>query len=163
MGKKKGVNFTRPVKTHKIKGGPRGIKISTIKAAIKGTAGILSIVMENLRKAGIVLSRQALRERVIKSPELKRCMEEEEEGVIDMAEAQVISNIRKNDKPTLFWFLDRKGKKRGYFTKSEIEATGRDGTPLTGVFLCPAPMTAEEWEKMVAEQQKSILNKVPGQ
>ena len=40
-----------------------------------------------------------------------------------------------------------------------VEMTGADGAPLehnSGVMLVPAPVTTEQWEKMVAKQQQEL-------
>lgn len=40
----------------------------------------------------------------------------------------------------------------------KVEVTGKDGGPLAGVLLCPAPMSQEDWERHVANQQATLLN-----
>lgn len=48
------------------------------------------------------------------------------------------------------------GKHLKLFT-DKTEVTGKDGAALGGVLLCPAPMSAEQWEATVAAQQAALL------
>lgn len=63
-----------------------------------------------------------------KYPELKDIRNECDEELLDVAEANVISAIDDKDMKTTRWYLERKGKERGYVTRQE--QTGADGEPL---------------------------------
>lgn len=62
-------------------------------------------------------------------PELKDVRNECDEELLDVAEASVVSAIHEGkDMKTVRWYLERKGKERGYVTRQE--QTGADGEPL---------------------------------
>lgn len=63
-----------------------------------------------------------------KHPELKDVRNECDEELLDVAEANVIKALDDEDMKTTRWYLERKGKERGYVTRQE--QTGADGEPL---------------------------------
>jgi len=66
-----------------------------------------------------------------KHPELETIRAEASDVLLDIAEANVVADLGKGDGKTTRWFLDRKGKDRGYTTRQEV--TGADGGPLEGI------------------------------
>lgn len=102
--------------------------------AIPGTGGIVSSIA---RKVGCVWNTANV---WIQKPTVKRAYDDECEAVIDTAEGVVIGNIQaavrkqqkgiKDGDPVIVdsadakWYLSRKGKRRGYADKQEIEQTG---------------------------------------
>lgn len=72
-------------------------------------------------KYGISITRQAVRQRAATKPEL---LEDIEEANLDRAEETLFDVLVKADEPTRLraatYYLDRKGRKRGYIEKSEV-------------------------------------------
>lgn len=106
-----------------------------LKAALKSSAGVPAAAAEKLGT-----SRQNVCQRVAKSKELQDWIEEINQTITDQAEIVVISVMQEKQalaptKPTAEarrvaqWWLDRKGKDRGFSTRQE--QTGKDGEPLT--------------------------------
>jgi len=62
-------------------------------------------------------------------PELEEARQHAEEELIDVGEGQVAAAVKAGDMKTVRWYLERKGKQRGYVTRNET--TGADGEPLT--------------------------------
>ena len=85
-------------------------------AIVADTTGVLGV------------SRQALYKFMERHPDLRVLRTEIEEELLDIAESNVIAAIRAGDMKTVRWFLERKGKDRGYSTRQET--TGADGGPL---------------------------------
>lgn len=114
---------------------PVAISNAQIKAALKSSSGIAAHAAERLQT-----SRQNIWQRIQRSTELQMYIAEIEQNIIDQAEAIVLvaMNERQLDskKPTKEavrisqWMLDRKGRGRGYSTRTEL--TGPDGAPLPG-------------------------------
>lgn len=73
-------------------------------------------------------SRQALSNFVKKRPHLNEFRKEQVDIVLDVAESNVINGIYAGDEKYTRWFLERRGKDRGYVTRSET--TGPDGTAI---------------------------------
>lgn len=94
-----------------------------LKAALKSSAGILVLAADKLK-----VSRQAVHHRVNKSPAIQKFIHDLEEQMLDRAEAVIADAILNKDRKTTQWYLDRKGRGRGYVTRTE--QTGLDGAPL---------------------------------
>ena len=60
------------------------------------------------------ISRQAMHERIVRTPHLREVIEEIEQTLLDLAEGAIIKAIRAGHFPTIKWFLDRRGRSRGY-------------------------------------------------
>jgi len=54
-------------------------------------------------------------------PEFANAMWEIEESIKDFVESQMIKQIRNNNPAMIMWFLETKGKNRGYTRKFEVE------------------------------------------
>lgn len=80
-----------------------------LKAALRRNAGVYA-----LAAAELGVSRQCVRQRVQSCPDLRAFVDDLGEHVLDLAEAAIINAIRRGDGPTCRWFLDRKGRSRGY-------------------------------------------------
>lgn len=74
------------------------------------------------------VSRTAFYNFMEKHPELAEVKRELDEELLDIGEANVVTNLKAGDGKTTRWFLERKGKDRGYTTRQE--QTGADGAPL---------------------------------
>lgn len=94
-----------------------------LKAALWEAGGIYSKAAEYLGT-----TRQAVWFRVKNSPVLIDWMREIEEAILDTAEGGIHGAIKCGDMQTTRWFLERKGKVRGFANRQEL--TGKDGEPL---------------------------------
>lgn len=73
-------------------------------------------------------SRQALYNFLERFPELNAVREEASERLVDVAESHLASALQDGDMKTIRWYMERKGKNRGYTTR--VEQTGMDGGPI---------------------------------
>lgn len=98
-----------------------------IKAALRKTAGRIAAAARLLpgqpdpdtgEKRN--MSRQSLHERVNNSAALKAFLYELDESILDAAESVVIEAIvKKKSEATSRWFLERKGKSRGFVLRND--------------------------------------------
>lgn len=100
-------------------------KLSLSKAtqALQKHDGIISKAAE---ACGV--TRKAFYDFMRKHPELEEIREQAGEILLDVAEAHVVTDLHAGERKTVRWYLDRKGKNRGYTTRQE--QTGPDGAPL---------------------------------
>jgi hypothetical protein len=83
--------------------------IAQVKKAILKSGGFLSIAAESL---DITVS--AVSQRISKSEELQKVIEDIEEKRFDLAESKLIANIKANDQRAIEFYIRHKGQKRGY-------------------------------------------------
>lgn len=93
--------------------------IAQVKAALRKNAGVLVLAAQDLG-----LSRQALHMRLHNNPDLQTFKDQIEAELIDAAEAVVANAILAKDKQMTRWYLDRKGRERGYTTRTELTGPG---------------------------------------
>lgn len=60
------------------------------------------------------ISRQAVYDRVQNTPALRETIRLVGEQLLDIAESQLTKSLKRGDKEMVRYYLDRKGKKRGY-------------------------------------------------
>ena len=117
-----------------------------IKASLKKNAGVLSMVADELG-----VTRQAIWQRVQRSPELQAYKADIEERLLDLAEAGVAKKLMAGDGTTQRWLLELKGRHRGYARRQEL--AGPDGAALpppnttinvTYIGAKPEPATEED-------------------
>jgi hypothetical protein len=108
-----------------------------IEQAIKASGGIISAAAVILSKAKsealgkpFSISRQAISDRVKKDPELAELLDHCNESNLDLAELELIRQIREGNLTAIIFYLKCKGKNRGYIEKSRTELTGGDGGPV---------------------------------
>ena len=90
--------------------------------AIPGTAGIISAIA---RKVGCQWNTA---QRYINDyPTIKKAYDNECESALDMAETVILKSIKDGDTGDAKWYLSRKGKRRGFAERHELEHTGKDG------------------------------------
>ena len=65
------------------------------------------------------------------------------ESMIDLAESKLFKNIHEGDMKSVRFFLERKGKIRGYAARTEL--TGADGVPL--------PMGVDKERKLTPQEE----------
>lgn len=94
-----------------------------IKAALKKNAGVFSFAADELG-----VTRQAVSQRVARSPELQAWVRDIEERLLDVAEGGVAKKLIAGDGSTQRWYLELKGKARGYVRRQEV--SNPDGSPL---------------------------------
>lgn len=90
--------------------------VAQLKAALKRSAGVFAAAAHELG-----VSRQAVHERVRRSPSLQRWVAEIDTTILDRAETTVIDAVVGGDLLTAKWYLERKGRGRGYATRQEWE------------------------------------------
>ncbi|OHV67905.1 hypothetical protein LCM4576_23600 [Mesorhizobium sp. LCM 4576] len=61
-------------------------------------------------------------------PDVMEAAADVDEEILDLAESEVAKAIRAGDMATVRWFLELKGKDRGYVRR--VENTGKDGGPI---------------------------------
>ena len=124
-----------------------GIKLNNkdIIDAMKKTNGNLTLTAQLLG-----CTREGIRLRVNKYPELKAVMNESRESVIDVAEGALQRAVLNGESWAISFTLKTIGKSRGYSEKIEQEITGKDGAPLN-----PRSMTDEELMQKIIEDYKS--------
>lgn len=99
------------------------LSVERVEKALRKYNGILSLSAEACGVARTTLYRF-----IEKHPHLKEVRTEVDENLLDVAESNVVSALSEADMKTTRWYLERKGKDRGYVTRQE--QTGKDGTPL---------------------------------
>ena len=112
--------------------------MKTVIEAIKGTAGIVSTIAKRLG-----VEWHTANERIQKYPEALKAFQDEREGILDMAEATILTAIKSGDTGSAKWLLSTIGKKRGFTEKQEIEISGELGTPVKFIFVDPPKKNAD--------------------
>jgi hypothetical protein len=84
--------------------------------AIKGSGGIIGVIA---KKAGVC--RESIYRWRKESKQLEQWIQEEREGVLDLAEVKLIKLIEKEDGPSVRFYLQTMGKNRGYVKRTELE------------------------------------------
>ena len=113
-----------------------------IESALRALGGIMSVAAQALHDAtGTKISRQAIRERVLRSPRLRRAIEEAEEASLDLAESKLMQAIDAGDINATKFFLETRGKRRG-FSRRDIVVTARTD-----------PKKLSDWELDAALEQ----------
>ena len=124
-----------------------------ILEAIPGSGGIRAEVM---RRLGIK-AYSTLRAYLAKYPEAKEALENEEEKALDDAESKLIEAVNAGNLGAIMYFLNNKGRKRGYGKWGENAARQKDG--VAGVLVVPALLDDARWEA-AAQPGKISANNV---
>ncbi len=79
---------------------------------------------------GLGIARTSLHQRIAKSPELQRVLQEEREALVDMAESALRAEVLERNMTAVIWTLKAspEAKRRGWSERHEIG--GPDGGPL---------------------------------
>jgi hypothetical protein len=88
-------------------------------AAIKNSAGIISSIAKRLD-----VDWHTAESYIQKYPSTLAAFADEREGILDMAEATILTAIKSGDTGSAKWILSTIGRKRGYTEKQEIEHSG---------------------------------------
>lgn len=86
--------------------------------AIKGSGGVISNVARRLR-----VSWHTAKKYVDKWKDTKVAFEAEAETVLDLAEKNIVTSIKKGNIDSSKWYLSRKGRERGYSDRQELDHT----------------------------------------
>jgi len=95
----------------------------TVIEAIKGTAGIVSTIAKRLG-----VEWHTANDRIQKYPEALKAFQDEREGILDMAEATILTAIKQGDAGSAKWLLSTLARSRGFGDK--VEVSGKDGGPV---------------------------------
>jgi len=110
--------------TRKKGGAPKLLtSVEHVAAALKASAGLKT---STAQKLGV--SRSTLYRFLDEHPELKEIANEVTEEMLDLAESNVITALKASDIHTTRWFLETKGKHRGY--TRQLNLAGKDGGPV---------------------------------
>lgn len=118
-----------------------------ILEAIKGSAGIKTTI---IKKLGITYP--TFQVYLNKYKTVRDALLVEEETVLDMAEGNLFKLIQNGDTAAIFYYLNNKGKKRGYGYQREKLPDTTDAPieeRVTGVLETPGMISEEAWEKAV--------------
>lgn len=96
--------------------------VGQVKDALEKSAGIYTQAAAILAQStGGTCTRQTVSKMVSKYPTLQAAMDEIDERVLDLAEAQSLKLLKEGDGAHLRWFLGKKGARRGYGDKLTVE------------------------------------------
>lgn len=104
--------------------------------AIPGSGGIISVIAKRVGCAWHTASKY-----IEDYPTIQAAYDDETESLIDLAESTVLKAIQGGDVGAAKWYLQTKGKSRGYTERHEV--TGAEGGPLPIIMLPPVE-TADE-------------------
>lgn len=99
------------------------LTIGKVKLALEQAGGIKAAAARQLN-----VSRTTLYAFLARHPELQEFLQGIEEEVLDLAESKMLQLIRDGDPSSVRFFLERKGRSRGYAYR--VENTGKDGGPI---------------------------------
>ncbi len=97
--------------------------IPRVIAMLRNTGGIKTVAAEKLN-----VGRTTLYAFLEKHPEIQEADSEIADELLDVAEGQVVIALRSGDMQTVRWYLELKGKERGYVRR--VETTGKNGGPV---------------------------------
>lgn len=102
--------------------GPKWIRVLDIVAALRKHRGVVSAAARDLD-----CSHENIRQRINKSPELKKLQLEIVEDTIDLCEEKLFGLIEGADFRAIQLYLKTRGKHRGYTEKVEVDQTEPTG------------------------------------
>lgn len=124
--------------------------IAQVKKAIEGTGGLRSHIAERLE-----CSYDTVLNYIARHPELQKAIKEEEEKVLDMAEGALYGLIQGGDTAAIFYYLNNKGKGRGYGYNPKLAAlveAEKGEEKKTGVLITPGLVQEDAWEKAASRE-----------
>lgn len=74
------------------------------------------------------MSSQGVYQRIEREPHLQNVLKDIERTQLDICEAKILRAIHNDDLPTLRWYMERKGRERGWGSRTEV--TGPEGGQL---------------------------------
>lgn len=100
----------------RVRKGASGLTVDMVLAALQSSAGIKKAAAMSLG-----VSRSSLYRFIDANPEILDAISEIDEEILDLTEGEVIKAIKKGDMNTARWFMDRKGRGRGYGHETTIQ------------------------------------------
>jgi hypothetical protein len=104
------------------------LKHEHVAAALRQSAGIVSAAAQVLEAAYGSCTPMTVRNYLSRHPSLKKVLDETIELNLDLAESQLLKAVRTGDDWAVRFFLETKGKHRGYTRK--MEHGGEGGGPV---------------------------------
>lgn len=125
-------------------GRPCKLTLQKILEGIQDTGGIRTEICRKLN-----ISYQTLYNYMKRYPKIKEALTEEEEKVLDMAEGNLFGLIQNGDTSAIFYFLNNKGRGRGYGQPYKTTIIDKDEgeQKKTGVLVTPGILTDNTWEE----------------
>jgi hypothetical protein len=108
--------------------------LDEIETALRKTGGLQSraaTLLTQTSKDGRHITRQGIARRLGRSARLRTTLEDINEGLKDMAEDQLLKNIKRGRERSVMWYLATKARDRGY-------GSGGSGVDLDGNFVAGA-------------------------
>jgi hypothetical protein len=113
---------------------PQKFSNAQIEQALRKCAGIQTAAASALEEAtGRSCSRQLISKRVGQNPRLRRVCDEVLEESLDIAENELIKGVKRGDASLIKFYLETRGKQRGYTRRHEQQPLGADGKPVDPV------------------------------
>jgi predicted transcriptional regulator len=118
------------------------LSVEQIAHALQKKAGN---VTETAKALGV--TRGALYKRIVDDEELQQVLRDARETLVDVAEAQLLKQVKQGNTAAIIFTLKTQGKGRGYVERQEI--TGADGGPLrfSADDAAQAQKELDEWRK----------------
>lgn len=126
--------------------------------AIKGTGGIKTKIAERLK-----ISRWTVDNYISRWPAVQAAYEEECERITDLAETKLIELIEAADWNAIKFYLQTKGKERGYVERSEvkIEIWRAEVIQLIQSGLAQYEDVVQEFDERTAKELFAAANVIP--
>ena len=150
--------------------GRRHFSEDQIEAALRACGGIQSRAACALANAaGISFTRQALNKAIKKSKRLQRACEDIVEETLALAEDKCIDGIRNGDSSLIKFYLETRGKGRGYTRRAELTGANAGSVSVTGFLSGMLDLKAarqrnidliDEVSKRLSSQDHSALDLV---
>ena len=118
-----------------------------VKKAIPTSAGIISTIARRLS-----CDWHTAKDCIDGDPELSQMLEDEMEGVLDMAESVVYKSAKDGNTQDAKWLLSKKGKDRGYGDSVDLQHSGRATLALSGDQFAAAMRQAQAEADEVKEE-----------
>ena len=107
-------------------GRPKKITEKKFKIAVQDSQGIKAVIAKRLGCTWVCVNNY-----VKSNPFAQKLLDEESEVVLDMAESVVFKAIQNGDERVAEWYLQKKGKNRGYCDNVGIQVKGNGNTQGT--------------------------------
>lgn len=102
-------------------GRPKKITEKKFKIAVQDSQGIKAVIAKRLGCTWVCVNNY-----VKSNPFAQKLLDEESEVVLDMAESVVFNAIKNGDERVAEWYLQKKGKNRGYCDNVGIQVKGNE-------------------------------------
>ena len=100
--------------------------VAQVISAIQGTFGIKTAAAKELH-----CTRQTIDNYIKRHPTVAQAYQEERERLVDLAESKFAQEISKGEWQAISFALRTLGKDRGYVERRQVEASGREGGPIS--------------------------------